>query len=299
MMTHLERVDRAPRRWNIRLSRGGLSRERRYAAKVIVASLQRSQASTPGRTVILCYHSIHPTLTFASATPQEFDEQVRWMKQHCSVVSLIEALEDAGGSGWNGRPRVALTFDDGYVDNFVHAMPVLLEHGVTATFFVTTGFVDRDVEAVARMRSIRRTDVTAVTWDQVSEMRRAGMDIGSHTVTHANLVEVTEEIARSELRDSRLVLEDRLGEAISAIAYPFGVPGRNVDRRAIALAGECGYAIGASILYRDVRHHDQRMNVPRIAVKNNSLRLLRWKIIGKLDVVGRWQERRAGDGMSF
>jgi hypothetical protein len=56
---------------------------------------------------------------------------------------------------------------------------------------------------------------------------------------------------------------------------------------------------GASILYRDVRQHDDQLNVPRIAVKNNSLRLLSRKITERLDVVGRWQDYRAGADVSF
>jgi peptidoglycan/xylan/chitin deacetylase (PgdA/CDA1 family) len=52
-------------------------------------------------------------------------------------------------------PARRADFDDGYVDNFVHALPVLVEHSLTATFFLTTGFVDRDAVAVARMRSNR------------------------------------------------------------------------------------------------------------------------------------------------
>jgi peptidoglycan/xylan/chitin deacetylase (PgdA/CDA1 family) len=174
---------------------------------------------------------------------------------------------------------------------------VLVRHDVPASFFVTTGFVDGDPAAVARMRSIRRADVTGMSWDHVSELRRAGMEIGSHTVTHPNLAILDEQTARSELRDSRRELEDRLGEPIKAIAYPFGIPGVHVTPRVIGLAREAGYGIGASILYRDVRDHDERMNVPRFAVKNNSLRLLRGKTMGSLDIIGRWQDRRAHAGM--
>jgi peptidoglycan/xylan/chitin deacetylase (PgdA/CDA1 family) len=279
--------------------KGGLSREQRYMAKSILAALPRAWRRASGRIVVLCYHSVHPTNAFASATPRQFDEQVRWIRDHCEVVPLPDALDRARRprSG-SSIPVVSVTFDDGYEDNVVHALPVLVRYGITASFFVTTGFVDRDPAVMDHMRRMRGMVVSPMTWKQLSEMREAGMGIGSHTATHPNLAELADDALLVELRDSRRTLEDRLGAQVDSVAYPYGIPGRHVTARTVEMARRCGYRTGMSILYRDVRQHDEPLNIPRIAVKNNSLQVLRGKIAGSLDVIGRRQERAAAAAFS-
>ena len=273
---------------------GGLSRERRYLAKSILGSVPRSWRRARSRIIVLCYHSIHPTNAFASATPGQFEEHMRWLREHCDVVPLREAVErSAGRRDTPAKPTVSVTFDDGYDDNFIHALPVLMQYGIKASFYVTTGFVDRDPTVVDRMRRLREMPVSALSWEQLGEIYQAGMEVGSHSITHVNLAELEPGALRAELRDSKRVLEDHLGEEIDSVAYPFGIPGRHVTARTIAEALDAGYRTGTSILYRDVRRHDHALNIPRIAVKNNTIQLLKAKIAGSLDVIGRWQEFRA------
>ena len=272
----------------------GPSRERRYLMKSALSRLPRSWPSARRRIVVLCYHSVHPTNAFASATPQQFHEQMGWLKEHCDVIPLREALDRAGVEPDSpSKPAVSITFDDGYDDNFFHAFPVLERHGIEASFYVTTGFIDRDPDVVERMRRMRGMAVNALSWSQLAEMRQAGMSVGSHTISHRNLAELSDDAARAELEDSRRILEDRLGEAIDSIAYPFGIPGRHITESTLSVARRAGYTSGTAILYRDVRHGDDALCIPRIAVKANSLQVLRAKIAGNLDVIGRWQEYRA------
>jgi peptidoglycan/xylan/chitin deacetylase (PgdA/CDA1 family) len=272
----------------------GLSREQRYLAKSVLAMFPRSWQRARRRIVVLCYHSVHPTNAFASATPEQFDEQMGWLKEHCDVIPLGEALDRAAERRDSpSKPAVSITFDDGYDDNFVFALPVLMRYGIKASFYVTTGFIDRDPEVVDRMRRMRGMAVSALRWEQLAEMRRGGMAVGSHTITHPNLAELAPGAVRVELRDSKRALEDHLGEEIDSIAYPYGIPGRHVTDQTIASAREAGFRTGVSILYRDIRQRDDALNIPRIAVKNNSLQLLKAKIVGSLDVIGRWQEYKA------
>src|SRR5690348_14461190 len=90
------------------------------------------------RRVILCYHSVHSSKWFSSASPELFDTHLEWLKLNCDVVPLGKLVEAcAVGS----RPTVAITFDDGYLDNFEYAFPLLAKHRLTATFFVTVGLL--------------------------------------------------------------------------------------------------------------------------------------------------------------
>ncbi len=95
-------------------------------------------------TLILCYHRIgdsrsspfHPGLF--SATASSFDAQLELMARHFEVVSAHDLDRDPARPG----RRILITFDDGYRDNYEHAFPCLRRHGLPATFFVSTGFLD-------------------------------------------------------------------------------------------------------------------------------------------------------------
>jgi peptidoglycan/xylan/chitin deacetylase (PgdA/CDA1 family) len=275
------------------------SKEENHLAKSVLAGLPRSWKGAGGRVVVLGYHSIHPTYGFSSATPTQFDEHIRWLKDHCEIIRLDEVFGRSHDSGRaRSAPAVAITFDDGYEDNYVHALPILIRHDVPASFFVTTGFVDQDPTAMDQMRRLRRMDVSAVSWKQVSGIHEAGMQVGSHTVTHANLAELDESDVRRELSDSKRALEDHLGEEVATLAYPFGVPRRHVSGSTIRLAGTAGYGLALTMIQRDVRPSDEVLNIPRISVKNNTLHMLRAKIAGSLDIIGRWQATNARSALS-
>jgi peptidoglycan/xylan/chitin deacetylase (PgdA/CDA1 family) len=124
-------------------------------------------------------------------------------------------------------------------------------------------------------------------------MRNAGMSVGSHGRTHRNLAELDGHAALSELLDSKHALEDRLGDEVTTVAYPYGLPGRHVKRSTLDAAAAAGYVRGMSILYRSVAEADEPLALPRFAIKNNPLRIVQAKVEGRLDVIGRWQERRA------
>src|SRR6202011_8817 len=93
------------------------------------------------RVVILCYHSVSPTIPFASATPELFESHLMWLKQSCDVVSLKDIPCRGSAAATRGRPVVAVTFDDGYVDTYNYAFPLLQSPGMPATFFLTAGLV--------------------------------------------------------------------------------------------------------------------------------------------------------------
>ena len=244
------------------------------------------------RVVVLCYHSVHPDLTYRSVTPPEFEAHLRFLVEHYDVVPFASVLDQAR-AGRRERPAVAITFDDGYRDNHDHALPALTRHGVPATFFVTAGFVERDeavMERFCHLRSTTRDRVVPMTWDQVRELRAAGMDVGSHTWSHPNLALMDDEGALDELVRSRTVLEDQLGEEVTTFAFPFGKRGRHFTTGTETLTSQAGYRMVAAVLSRRVRPADPPTRVPRFFVRNDSLDGLRAKIVGGHDAVGMWQE---------
>jgi peptidoglycan/xylan/chitin deacetylase (PgdA/CDA1 family) len=260
-------------------------------AQTLLANLPTKAAHANERVVVLCYHSIHPSNHYASATPELFEQHVRWLRVHCDIIPFAQALQRREDIG--RRPAVAITFDDGYEDNHTHALPILVKAGAYATFFITTGLINREERVIARLQSLwdaPAEEVVGMSWRQVTELRDAGMDIGAHTHSHPNLADLSTQAASFELARSKGLLEDRLGQQIMSLAYPFGVPHRNFSQQTMRLAREIGYERAAAILYRNLRSFDHPMAIPRLAVTGDSIAMLKAKIQGKLDLFGFYQE---------
>jgi peptidoglycan/xylan/chitin deacetylase (PgdA/CDA1 family) len=148
-----------------------------------------------------------------------FERFCRFFRRHFQVVTLQDLVSSLQ-TGRSFRSRLAITFDDGYRDNFENAAPVLEKLSLPATFFVVTRWVGTDVvpwwDSKAGMR------YPWMTWEQVRSLHRKGFDIGGHTRTHADLGQIAEGEAREEILGARLELEKHLGASVKSFAYPYG-----------------------------------------------------------------------------
>lgn len=244
-----------------------------------------------GRRVVLCYHSVDSSPSYLSLSPELFDAHLEWLQQHCAVVALSDLVARRPRAR---RPQVAITFDDGYADNHTHALPRLSARGMTATFFLTAGFLERDERVMAQLADTWRTPVeqlVPLAWDQVEEMRSAGMSFGSHTWSHRNLAQLDDAEVERELGRSKHVLETRLAAPVSSVAYPWGKLRRHVTERTFAIAGRAGYRLGAFSLPRAVRESDPPLAIPRFGVGSEPVESLAGKVCGAIDWHGAVHER--------
>ncbi len=138
---------------------------------------------------------------------------------------------DAAALNGNGC-RVAITFDDGYLDNLEVAAPILSELGLPFTVFVTSEFVRSGKAGFLYPSALR--DLAALP----------GAQIGSHGANHVALTQCDQATICNELTSSRHYLEDVLGREVRALAYPYGA----VDRRVRDAALAAGYQLGACSL---------------------------------------------------
>jgi peptidoglycan/xylan/chitin deacetylase (PgdA/CDA1 family) len=239
------------------------------------------------RAVVLCYHSVSTEPRAVSVTPEVFAQHLQWLSAHCEIVPFSR-VADAARPGHPGRPMVAITFDDGYADNYDHAFPLLRHHGARATFFVTAGFLEQDPRVMLRFRQGLRP----LEWGQVREMRRGGMEFGAHTYSHANLSRLDRAAVEDELSRSKLIVEERLGEPVTTIAYPFGIPRRHFTRETMAIASAVGYRYGVAITFRAVHRSHCPLAIPRLPVPGGGdVGVLRDLVSGAWDLLGLWQER--------
>jgi peptidoglycan/xylan/chitin deacetylase (PgdA/CDA1 family) len=186
---------------------------------------------------ILTYHAIDPGWQGPLSVPPDlFARQLAWLQRGRPIVALDDAVAPSGVAG--PSDAIALTFDDAFTSVYEHAMPVLERMRVPATIFLIAKTLDPaaggyEVDWVDRppAHALRVLDRA-----QVKELRAAGVRFGSHSYGHQDLTTLGYEACLEDLRRSRAVLEDLLGEPVTALAYPRGRHDETV-RRAAADAG--------------------------------------------------------------
>jgi peptidoglycan/xylan/chitin deacetylase (PgdA/CDA1 family) len=141
---------------------------------------------------------------------------------------------------------VGITFDDGYQNNVRHALPILKQNGFTATCYGVSGMIGGS-NAWDHGKVAEKPLMTVEDW---RAWRDGGMDIGSHTRTHARLTELPPEEARTEIARSREELEEAIGCEVRHFCYPYGWYGPEH----VEMAREAGY-VTATTTHRG-RNHD-------------------------------------------
>jgi peptidoglycan/xylan/chitin deacetylase (PgdA/CDA1 family) len=220
------------------------------------------------RPLVLCYHGVSDSWNHSLAvTTDAFERQLRsLLRRGYRPVRAAQAL--AGG----GR-LVHVTFDDAY-KNVADALPILERLGVHATVFACAGYaVDGrplDVPEVAAAAAADPEHMATMNWDELEALAERGVEIGSHTITHPHLPRLGDSELDRELRDSRTMLEDRLGRPCRFLAYPYG----DDDERVYRAAERAGYEGAFSLRGGDGRHG--RFAIPRVDIYRRDNRVHVW-----------------------
>jgi peptidoglycan/xylan/chitin deacetylase (PgdA/CDA1 family) len=205
-----------------------------------------------------------------------FSRQIRWLQQHCELISLEEAQRRIR-SGHNDRPAACITFDDGYSENCDQAIPLLIREQIPCTYFVSS----RHVLEGGRFAHDQATAGRGVpnTIEQLRWMADCGIEIGAHTRTHADLGTIhDEQRLHDEVVAAGEELQAALNKPVRYFAFPYGLP-QNLNARAIQIAHEFGYEAVCSA-YGDYNFPgDDAFHIRRFHA-DDMLRLKNW---GTLD----------------
>lgn len=218
---------------------------------------------------ILTYHHIAPPPDTGEnpglfVSPESFERQLEYLKHSRTLVISLDSLKNTLliEPKTHAEGQAVFTFDDGYLDNYDAALPLLIRYGFKAAFFITTGWIGGESPEGHPMMNEK----------QIRELSDAGMTVGAHTVTHPWLAKIPEEEARRELADSKARLEDIIGREVNWLCYPSGSFNPQIEE----LARELGY-VGACSVIRDNRMHaGQLYHLPRVMVMHDTS-LLRFR----------------------
>lgn len=199
----------------------------RIATLYLMSPLLRLTSTRGFSVPILMYHSVSdqdeskPHAYYRTKTsPAMFAAQLKYLHESgyktCSPAQAVHELQTRVAS-----KLVVITFDDGYRDFYQQAFPTLNQYGFSATVFLPTAYIGDHTA------SFKGTD--CLTWAEVRELNRHGIQFGSHTVTHPQLRDLSRAAIDKELASSKQTIEEKLGCAVDSFAYPYAFPQADTD----------------------------------------------------------------------
>ncbi len=257
----------------------------RLATLYVARPLQRLTSASQHSIPILMYHSIsdedesglHPYYRTATS-PAVFEQQMEWL--HLEGFRSVGLTEAAHRITQPSIPEnwVVITFDDGYRNFYTDAFPVLNRFGFTATMFLPTAYIGETPQIFNKK--------PCMTWSEVRELQRCGIEFGSHTVTHPQLHEIELGKVREEVEKSKHVIEDKLASKVDSFAYPYAFPDTDAAFRKQLrdILQQAGYANGVCTTIGRPRRGSDSYFLKRLPVNScDDAQLFQAKLDGSYD----------------
>ncbi len=222
---------------------------------------------------ILNYHRVEdePSNSHSIKTTH-FNLHMKYLSDHYYVISLNEIMVRLlNGDDEPDGVKIAITFDDGYSE-YLDLLNLLIDLRIPATFFITTGVLDRPV-----------VDPANLTWDGVKTIAEMRFDIGSHTVNHKSLASISPGESYYELSHSKLRLEQETGLEIKGVAYPYGTI-RDFSGQVSSQAQRLGYTYGLTAIHGLTPWRGDRFAIGRTTITaGDGLRTFKLLLKGCID----------------
>jgi peptidoglycan/xylan/chitin deacetylase (PgdA/CDA1 family) len=222
--------------------------------------------------LILMYHRIGSPLVRSLVRGQYvYLAVLRWQLSTLRMLGYQPAPLRQVLTGKAVTGHYAVTFDDGYA-NIRQALPILAEFAVPATIFMVAGAIG-GTNTWDSSRGDRCEPMLAA--DDLRALVAAGLEIGSHTLTHAHLTTIAPEALHVELHDAKSTLEDLLGKPVPGFSYPYG----ELDARVREAVIDAGYQYAVSTRLGACTPGENPFTLPRINMRwNTAGGMLRRKI---------------------
>jgi peptidoglycan/xylan/chitin deacetylase (PgdA/CDA1 family) len=227
---------------------------------------------------ILGFHAVVDSPGQLDVTPAQLNSQLDALAHAGFHAVSLHAVLDHEDHGDFLPPRpIVLTFDDGTADAVSTVLPILRARGMTATFFIVSSWLGKD-EATRMTEPLEPGEPSrpVLTWPELLLLKNSGMEIGSHSRTHARLPQLEDAVALREMTDSKRELEVGLRVPVDLFAYPYN----SLRSRLGLLLHEAGYR--AAVAGQDHGNKD-RESLYRIGVYRDTTpeELVRFAQAGK------------------
>ena len=165
---------------------------------------------------ILAYHMVSDEDNHYSISIADFEEQMKYLKEEgYAPISLLEFAKAKKGKFNLPEKPIIITFDDGYVDNYTNAVPIMEKYGMRGTIFMVVNEIGKE---------------RYLTLDQLKDLEKRNIEIGSHTANHLPLATLSSEEKKSEIDKSKLLSEWKGLKTVFFMAYPNGSYDKEVEQ---------------------------------------------------------------------
>lgn len=192
--------------------------------------------------------------------PKSFEKQLAWLKKNGFKSYFVSEISQ------NLEPKsVVITFDDGYKDNLINALPLLKKYKFKATIFIVCNRFNKNwaTDKDLKKSSPELNNEEMLSDDDIKELLDSGLiEIGSHTLNHVNLPSLSNEEKWVEILNSKLEIEKKFNIICKSFAYPFGF----YDEKDIFLAKKAGYEFATTTHLDVLRKHYSNFEIPRIMI---------------------------------
>lgn len=216
---------------------------------------------TSSQAIVFCYHRFEDKARDSLAIkPSEFEAQMQALKDNgIVVISMDDFLAWRRGEKNIPAKSAVISIDDGYLSGYKVAWPILQKFSYPFTMYIYTDYVKGGPKSGGQ----------SMTWEQLAEMRDAGVDIASHTVSHSNLniksgktPEQYQQWLETELGESKKILEEHLGIKVKTLAYPYG----NHNEQVRKVAMENGYEAAFTVYGQHLHYTGDPAMIGRYAI---------------------------------
>jgi len=234
---------------------------------------------------ILVYHQIATAPPKGSpfrslyVAPDSFARQMAWLERFGYVGLSMTALQPYLHGDKVGKV-VGVTFDDGYLNNLLHALPSLTRHGFSSTCYAVSGLLGK---TNAWDENIGIAQTPLMNEAQLRQWIGAGQEVGSHTRLHVNLTASDNENSRLEIADGKSELETVLQNPVEHFCYPYGV----YQSEHIEMVDETGFVTATTTQRSRCHAQTDMLQLPRVPVLRSTSLPVFW-----LKIATAYEDRR-------
>ncbi|MDP8263818.1 MAG: polysaccharide deacetylase family protein [Candidatus Ancaeobacter aquaticus] len=233
---------------------------------------------------ILRYHSVGDKRVHETNIQTHiFEEHLKYLQDNYTIISIDEGCKTLSDNTILINHSVSITFDDGYMDNYTCAYPVLQKYSVPATIFIISDYIGTEDILHHDIKDIRENNYL-MNWNQIKSMDPTIISIGSHTSSHCRLSTCTDTIFNEEILKSKQTIENKLKRKTVFISYPFGTKS-DFNNKWPKFLQKAGFKAGFMAQYGWNTNRSNTYTLRRIGVESSdTLFTLRAKLNGALDL---------------